>query len=150
MCRFSLLSSEPFEIAVACQEKHGLRLRRVSEVAGTRAVHSYLTAQAFGLEDQASKCRRIFLVDDVGVIFQGPLSWRGNPDVHVMFWDKVLRGREDLARVMAIEIATQAGARGVFTAIPKSGRATIAFAQRVGFKILYDDGQAVMMEKLIT
>lgn len=89
---------------------------------------------------------RIFLVDRVGILIQGPTRWEGLPDVHIIFWDKVLRGREEMCARMARLGAREAGVPGVWTAIPQSARATLAFARRVGFELSHvtEDQVAVM------
>lgn len=76
---------------------------------------------------------RLFLVDDVGLMLKGCFQSGGLYDVHIGFWDLVLRGRELMCRAMARRVAEDAGARGVWTAIPIEARATLAFAKRVGF-----------------
>lgn len=139
-----------FELAVLCVEKHGTHSRIVTEVGHSRAVHSYVVSFAPELKGQVEKFRRIFLVDDVGVLAQGPLMMHGFPDVHIHFWDKILRGRESMCLLMLEVVATDAGARGVFTAIPKASRVTLAFAKRLGFEQVLEDDRAVVLERLIT
>lgn len=75
----------------------------------------------------------LFQVDDVGLVAVGPMRTDFMADVHITFWDKRLRGREDLCRRVAEWVIAGFGLQSVFTAIPVSAKATIAFAKRVGF-----------------
>lgn len=93
---------------------------------------------------------RTFLVDSVGMMMKGPFAFDGLPDVHVGFWDKVLVGREAMARSLAARIASEAGVPGVFTAMPRGSRATLAFAKRVGFKQVQENNQIVVLTLLFT
>ena len=77
----------------------------------------------------------ILLVDNVGLLAFGTTIIEGHIDVHVTFWDRILRGREQLAREAIDWAMTSSGALGVYTGIPSSSKATIAFAKRVGFQV---------------
>lgn len=124
-----------------CDERRGTRVRRVKEVTPSEAIEEWLRKMmpqdALPMKDPGMIFNprvRTLLVDSVGALFKGPLDYEGLPDVHVVFWDKVLVGRELMCRSIAHRFSEDAGSRGVFTAIPKQSRATIAFARRVGFK----------------
>lgn len=117
-------------------------MRRVLEVEPSIVIEKYLRGR---LLDDSSKSpikdlshiysqgARTFLVDDVGVMLKGVIDYKGLCDVHIGFWDRILNGRESMCREMAIEVAESAGVPGVWTAIPISSRATLAFAKRIGF-----------------
>ena len=76
------------------------------------------------------------LVDTVGI-----LAANFSPDVdlgldvHVTFWDSILRGREALCRRALRQAADHFGASRAFTALVPSNRTGIAFAQRCGFRL---------------
>lgn len=78
---------------------------------------------------------QILAIDDVGLVAVGTDMVEEYIDVHITFWDRVLRGREDLARVAIGWALDVTEAQGVYTAIPSSSKATIAFAKRVGFEV---------------
>lgn len=131
------------ELDVVCDEKRGQVVRRVLEVEASLMTELYLRTHLPPMPNSPikdvsfiySNGARIFLVDDVGVMLKGTIDMYGMPDVHVAFWDKILCGRESMAREVALIVAEDAGARGVWTAIPLTSRATIAFARRVGFEV---------------
>lgn len=139
-----------------CYERYGPVLRGVTEVSPSPMVEAYLRSKllpyATPIKDLShiySKGARIFLVDDVGMMMKGTIDYNGMPDVHVGFWDKILRGRESMAREVALMVAEDAGSRGVWTAIPAEARATLAFAKRVGFETNKEINQLVLLS-LIT
>lgn len=153
----TMLSQDLF--SVSCPERRGTRERTVRRV--DLAVHDVLFIQnklrglpsMFSLvpmTDAKPIWRAIdagwdFLaVDDVGLLGIGRTYHNALIDVHISFWDQVLRGREQLCR-QAAEYARQLReAEGVYTAIPVSAKATIAFAKRVGFEVAeYFIGAAV-------
>jgi hypothetical protein len=140
-----------------CEERRGTRIRRVEEVRPSIELEEYLRhrlprdrSPIKNLEMIWSVGVRIFLVDDIGVMLKGPLEYIGLPDVHIAFWDKILNGREAMCRSMAQKIAEESHARGVFTAISKTGRATIAFARRVGFRISHTGETSLVLTMLFT
>lgn len=67
-------------------------------------------------------------VDDVGLLIASEAG-----DVHIFFWDKRLRGREGLCKSMAEVVLNTLGREYIWTTIPETERAVIAFAKRVGF-----------------
>lgn len=76
---------------------------------------------------------KIYMVDDVGVIVLRRLDPR-KADVHITFWDKILRGRERLCQLVAKQLFRDEVLNELVTAIPSESRAILAFALRVGFK----------------
>ena len=76
----------------------------------------------------------VWQVDNVGIVYLAGLA-EGKAHVHITFWDKRLRGREELARQLAREAMAEFGFHTLVTAIPPASRATLAFAKRVGFKV---------------
>lgn len=73
------------------------------------------------------------LVDDVGIIAVYPELPHPAAHVHITFWDKRLRGREELCRETARRVMQTLSLKYLWTAIPDGARATAAFARRVGF-----------------
>lgn len=73
-----------------------------------------------------------YTVDDVGVICVC------KPDVdsacvHMTFWDRRLRGREALCRMLSSYVLNTLELNYLWTAVPLTSRTVIAFAKRVGF-----------------
>lgn len=140
-----------------CDERRGTKIRRVEEVEPSDTLERYLR---YRLPDGKSplktldliwsKSVRIFLVDNVGMMMKGPFDWNGLPDVHVVFWDRILNGREIMCRSMARRIADDAGAKGVFTATPKDALTVIAFAKRIGFSQVSAGNGVIVMVMLFT
>jgi hypothetical protein len=147
-----------FVMAVSCQEKRGLVLRTVNRFYPRKPDALYLLQRMYGkpslfsnqpLQD-IKQLKYLYesgwtwlLVDDVGILGVGPFSLHEGPtsnvlacDVHMTFWDMVLRGREDLVRMMAIWAADHRDARAVYTVVPSSSKAVLAFCKRVGFEIV--------------
>lgn len=74
-----------------------------------------------------------WLVDDIGLFCLVPAS-DNRAHVHITFWDRRLRGREELGRRFVQTAMVQYNLRGIFTAVPKTSRATLAYAKRAGFR----------------
>lgn len=72
-----------------------------------------------------------FEVDDVGMIALVPEN--GIIHCHITFWDRRLRGREELCKTVA-EWAHALTGKILATGIPETSPAVIAFAKRLGFK----------------
>jgi hypothetical protein len=132
-------------------------LREVREVHPSRYLEAHLSSRLATIPTPFrdlsliySPDVRIFLVDDVGLLAKGPLWFNQMPDVHVGFWDRILAGREAMCRELAQIVAQDAGAQGVWTAIPKEARATLAFAKRTGFRAFLETPQAVALSLLFT
>lgn len=149
--------TEPLEMRFICEERRGTVIRQVKEVPGCEAVEWYLKhhmpAQNSPLKEVDmiyDPLARTFLVDRVGAMFKGVLDYEGLPDVHVVFWDKILWGREQLCRAVARRVASEDGAPGVCTAMPLTSRITLAFAKRIGFKVVYEGSSIVMLTLLFT
>jgi hypothetical protein len=104
-------------------------------------LHRRLAKPEPPLEEIASFCqpqRTTWLVDDVGLVFADrDLPWRAS--VHIVFWDGRLRGRETLCRGLADYAIHRWDLSYICTNIPKTSRATLAFAKRVGFEVAQMD-----------
>ena len=74
-----------------------------------------------------------WLVDDVGLIF-AVFDRLTRASVHICFWDRRLRGREVLCRGLADWLIHKFRLDYLCTAIPRTSRATLAFAERIGFE----------------
>ena len=85
--------------------------------------------------------RTTWLVDDVGLI----IAVRDKPhraQVHIVFWDRRLRGREVLCRGVADYAIHRWHLAYICTTIPETSRATLEFAKRVGFEeVLRENGE---------
>lgn len=77
--------------------------------------------------------RYIWRVDDVGILAVLPVGPHA-AHVHITFWDKRLRGREELCRRFGLHVMETYGFDTIWTGMPASARATLAFAKRVGFR----------------
>lgn len=89
--------------------------------------------------------RKIYLlVDNVGIICFVPRD--DNAHVHITFWDKRLRGRELLCKVVAREMMQALGLRFLWTAIPESARVILAFTKRLGFREARRFGPTIVLE----
>lgn len=126
-----------------CKERRGERLRRVEEVVIDDGLLTYLEHQCHNLPKDIrdfSALRmpgsRVFLVDGVGAIIKGPLLLENMPDMHCVFWDRILAGRETMCYNVARQIAADEGRPGVWTAIPLEYRQALAFARRIGFHLM--------------
>jgi hypothetical protein len=86
-----------------------------------------------------------FLVDNVGIIAVMPLE--GNDrvlHVHIAFWDKRLRGREELVRNVC-QFVVAISQKILITAIPATNRVVLAFARRVGFEVSLEANDIVTL-----
>jgi hypothetical protein len=147
------------QLEFVCRERYGTHLRHVREVEATLEIEEYLRERLppnpsetpmKSLEHIYSKGSRLFLVDDVGMMLAGVLELDEMRDVHICFWDRVLWGREFLCRSMAERVAREGELRGVWTAVPWTSRATLAFARRVGFAMHKQLPEAALLTMLIT
>lgn len=83
--------------------------------------------------------RTSWVVDNVGLIFAvRDLPHRAS--VHIVFWDRRLRGRETLCRGLADYVIHRWGLDYLYTTIPRTSKATLAFCQRIGFEVAAIDG----------
>lgn len=138
-----------------CNEKGREVYRRVSLFEPTPAnmleavdklnqVPNFLNSQnqfeAFLREDSYALC-----VDDVGMLLVSHMQYGYSASVHITFWDRRLRGREKLCRIVADWVVRFAGLKFVWTAIPANSRSVIAFAKRIGFKIVQEQNGVVLL-----
>jgi hypothetical protein len=100
------------------------------------------TATKIGMAEIIDPRTLIVLVDDVGALFAIPDSLT-SAHVHISFWDRRLRGREQLCRQLAQMVLRQYGFHYLYTAIPARLRTVIAFAKRVGFIPVTENGDTV-------
>ena len=128
------LGLEPQEmLAVYDRLKNCTNLFGVKEDAGEHIVEGLIRMG-----------RYIWRVDDVGIIAVLPVGPHA-AHVHITFWDKRLRGREGLCRSFARYILASLGLDTLWTGLPGSARATLAFAKRVGFVEQLRVGDRVVM-----
>lgn len=73
-----------------------------------------------------------FEVDQIGLIAVFPYSERVL-HTHITFWDKRLRGREELCRDVA-RVIVGLTKKILITAIPEENAVILAFAKRLGFE----------------
>lgn len=89
----------------------------------------------------------VFEVDDVGMLLIGHMQYGYSASVHVTFWDKILRGREDLCRSMAELVIAIAGLKFLWCAVPlgPESRVILAFAKRIGFVPVFERNGVVVL-----
>jgi hypothetical protein len=131
-----------YEYIFACDEPGGqvIRYVRPLEAMDIKFVYNKIT-ESFGerskvglpwheaLNEFMRLDKLYWVVDDVGLIIANKAG-----DVHVFFWDKRLRGRELMCRAMARIVCEIFELPAVWTEIPRSERAVLAFSRRVGFR----------------
>lgn len=87
--------------------------------------------------------RITWLVDDVGLIF-AVFDKPGRASVHIVFWDRRLRGREILCRGLADWVIHKFGLNYLCTSIPVTSGPTLGFAERIGFERVMQDDQGMV------
>ena len=140
------------EFVFTCKEPDGIKVRyvrplhprdipqvynslRVSHLTRGVDLPADIAAHEFARMDKL-----YWTVDDVGLLIA---NYAG--DVHVFFWDKRLRGREELCRSMARVFMSIIERDSVWTQIPETERAVLAFAKRVGFEEVERENGLVML-----
>jgi hypothetical protein len=136
------MPSSAFDFFFTCDEPKGQVIREVRALAATDIPFVYAQmASSFAergkaclpWEDALKEFMRLdklyWVVDDVGLIIANQAG-----DVHVFFWDKRLRGREGMCRALVLIICEFYDRDFVWTKIPITERAVIAFAKRIGFQ----------------
>lgn len=144
---------EIIRLAFTCKERRGTFERNVFEVEPSKPLREYLRLKLAPIPSPVKDLSKLtepgvrtILVDNVGVIIQGTTLLYGVPDVHIGFWDRILVGREQMCYHVGLMLARDAGVDALWTAIPMEARATLAFARRVGFKIIQEvSGAYVLM-----
>ena len=144
------IRSNEIVFEVLCKEKSGDILRRARPLSrgvdecvhvlrrlrGLPSMFSAVPMTTFRpIWDALDSGWEVLVVDDVGLMAVGSTPISGHIDVHITFWDRVLRGREDLARAGILWAMLKSGETGAYTAVPSSAKTTIAFAKRVGFEV---------------
>lgn len=129
------------EFLFTCNEPEGTKIRYVRPLAPNDIPRVYAQMRAslnsrgrelpadIALHEFNRVDKLYWTVDDVGLLIATLAG-----DVHIFFWDKRLRGREQLCRNMACVFMSIIQKDEVWTKIPEKERAVIAFAKRVGFK----------------
>lgn len=144
---------------VWCKEKHGPVLRWIYRadspaeywrvVQSVRGMPNFLGQGPDNLSILFDDQTDVYLVDHVGAILvckQPVLFKPGAAHVHVTFWDKILRGREELCRQLANLVIEQERFWYLWTAIPENAGAIRFFARRVGFKPLLNRNSTEYLE----
>lgn len=104
-------------------------LRGIIESKG-RALPVDLVLQEFSRADKL-----YWIVDDVGLLIANQAG-----DMHGIYWDKRLRGREHLTKTTMLISMAIFGLDTAWTTMPVSERAALAFAKRLGFVESLSDG----------
>lgn len=130
-----------YEYTLVCTEPDGMVQRTVRPLEARDIPWVYARIkeslasrgrEALGIEQALYEFMRLdklyWVVDDVGLIIATVAG-----DVHIFFWDKRLRGREQLCKIIARVIMEIFDRDFVWTEIPKTERAVLAFAKRIGF-----------------
>lgn len=90
--------------------------------------------------------RLFWLVDDVGIVCLGvDEQYAGTGHPHFTFWDKRLRGREEMCRWLCGWGMDAFGLEMLWTIVPRERRATLAFAKRVGLVPFKEDDNLVAL-----
>lgn len=76
----------------------------------------------------------IFQVGDCGIIGVANIERGHSAEVHVTFWDGMLRGKEKVCRQVAEALINKFELKILYTRIPELRHSTLAFAKRVGFE----------------
>ncbi len=143
--------NRPYEFTFVCDEPEGARFREVKPLKSSDIARVYESLckahtsrgrelpQELAIREFARLDKLYWTVDDVGIIIASEAG-----DVHIFFWDKRLRGRERMCKEMAQIIMDFYHRSDVWTEIPSTERAVIAFAERVGFE-REREGDTVML-----
>lgn len=135
--------------SAVCLEPKGLILRSVFAVAATSDLEDFLWEKLRGIPSMFSATpltskeplQHLYnenamwmLVDTVGLV---GIDMRTvlMPNIHVVFWDKRLRGREPIGRAICDWVLEFFSAPVITTQMPASSKATLAWTKRVGFEI---------------
>jgi hypothetical protein len=133
-----------------CHEREGSRYRKTFLVYANRELEDFLWLKmkdlpcmfdAQGLKHRESlralwDTNKMFLmIDNVGLVGID-LSTPSMPNVHVTFWDLKMRGREPIGIVTCQEIIKHLGVPALFTQMPSTSKATMAWTKRIGFKVI--------------
>ena len=77
----------------------------------------------------------IYEVDDVGILsIDNIVVSKMQCNAHLVFWDRKLRGREDLVRQMCEYAFDEFGLRRIVVEIPLHSMPVVKFVERVGFQ----------------
>lgn len=76
----------------------------------------------------------IWQVDDVGILFITDIYPGYQASVHCAYWDRKLKGREEISREMARYLFKEFGFHRLVAEIPLHSMPTVVFTERVGFK----------------
>lgn len=104
-------------------------LRQMQTVPNFLAKSDYENTRAF-LDER----NQFYLIDDVGIAAVFPQRWFQAAHVHITFWDRKLRGRENLCRLLCDYVKTKYELDHLFTVIPVDSKTVLAFAKRIGFQ----------------
>jgi hypothetical protein len=80
---------------------------------------------------------------DVGYLSLYPID-EDQAHIHVLFWDRRLRGRETLVRNHTIRLLNQYGYKYLWTSISRHNRVTVKFAERAGMKVVAEQGDLLV------
>lgn len=133
-------------LALDCPERGGVVRRTVVDMPRDLRLWLEITKLMDGVPNFLSKSyrknaemfldqrNRFFLIDDVGVA--AVLLEKALPlaHVHITFWDRKLRGREELCKRLCDYVMFYMELDQLHTAIPKTSVAVQAFAKRIGFR----------------
>lgn len=145
-------------IAVKCKEGDRVVTRYIQrmqpDVADALSVYDNArqVSNMFGKMDEQAltflvgNAEWFWKVDDVGLICVSPLgSMPHTAHVHITFWDKRLRGREEICRELARRVTAECHYHTFWTAIPREARTVLAFAKRVGFQVHSEDAKRLVL-----
>jgi RimJ/RimL family protein N-acetyltransferase len=152
-----MLSGEPF-LSVECQEPEGIVTRsvRFSRLDANKIRFLYEKLSQFDtlfddyIRDDFESFLKVFMsplpdgdveaaglvweVDDVGILYLTNIVPNVEALVHAAFWDRRLKGREELCREMIRLLMDQFDFHRLTARIGLYSKATLDFVERVGFK----------------
>jgi hypothetical protein len=129
------------EFQFTCPEPDGEVIRTVRPLASRDILRVYLKIRGslesrgrtlpfeLALREFDRMDKLYWTVDDVGLLIATEAG-----DVHIFFWDRRLRGREQMCKTMANVVMNILDREYIWTRIPVTERAVIAFAKRIGFE----------------
>jgi hypothetical protein len=148
--------------SIICRERRGNRLRTVVPMAKNEVIYDWLYEKIakipnFVLDQPGDVTREdmdwwlsqpeveAFLVDDVGIVVVMHNFIARTAHVHITFWDRILVGREELCRELSRRVFAWYTLLNMYTVIPESSRAVMAFAHRVGFRTVMKKGESLVL-----
>lgn len=109
-------------------------------------IKTFIDIRVDGSEVVVTPKGLLFEIDDVGIVFLSEIAVGLNADIHINFWDRRMKGREELVREIARFAVHNFDLHRLSTSIPAYARPALARIKKYGFKeegviresVLYD------------